>query len=388
VSRTAETAEQIRALLAHELDWDWVQRLAGRHAVLPLLYQQLQATGWETVPQAVRDRLKQHFLRNTSRNLFLTNRLLQLLELFRAHDIPAIPYKGPVLTALAYGHLGLREFCDLDFLIKKEDLSRASRLLLARDYRIPFSLPGTPEATAVRTTGEVPLLHEDGTFVELHATVLRRGFHFPLDLQQAEEPLGRVSLLGKEVRTFSSEQLLLILCAHGAKHVWVSLGWICDLAELIRVHPAMDWAAVLAQARALRSERMLLLGLLLARELLEAAVPEEIVRRAQADGTVRILVDEVSRRLFRESAELPGGWESGLFYVRSRERLGDGIRFALTLAVVPHFADWAHVRLPQSLSFLYYLVRPIRLLGKTGGQLVDRLLGRAAPASESKSVLV
>jgi hypothetical protein len=47
------------------------------------------------------------FERDISRNLFLRDKLRKLLELFAEHDILAILFKGPVLTALAYGHLGL-----------------------------------------------------------------------------------------------------------------------------------------------------------------------------------------------------------------------------------------------------------------------------------------
>src|SRR5207244_11975507 len=62
-------------------------------------------------------------------------------------------------------------------------------------------------------------------------------------------PLG-----GTLVRTLSAEHLLLVLCAHGAKHCWERLGWICDVAELLRGTPALDLSGMLAQARSLRSE--------------------------------------------------------------------------------------------------------------------------------------
>ena len=64
------------------------------------------------------------------------------------------------------------------------------------------------------------------------------------------------------------EDSLLILCVHANKHQWSRLGWICDIAEMLRSHPDLNWPVVMEQARMLRSERMLLLGLLLARESL------------------------------------------------------------------------------------------------------------------------
>src|SRR3712207_8653927 len=38
---------------------------------------------------------------------------------------------------------------------------------------------------------------------------------------------------------------LLILCVHGTKHIWGRLSWICDVAELLRTQPDMDWEYVL-----------------------------------------------------------------------------------------------------------------------------------------------
>jgi hypothetical protein len=381
VNGTAKTAGQIRALLEQDLDWGRVQRWASRHGVLPLLYRHLRATCPEAVPHTFLDQLRDYFLRNTSHNLFLADKLLQLLQVFREHDILVIPYKGPVLTALAYGHLGLREFCDLDLLVREEDLPKAAELLLARGFRLTVSLPRGLEAACVREAGELPLLHPDGTFVELHASLLRRDFHFPLDRRSLESQLRRVALVGSDVLTFSPEHQLLFLCAHGAKHLWVSLGWICDIAELLRVEPGLNWDWLFARAEALRAERMLFIGLLLSRDLLQGALPEEVVRRARADSTARALAGQVSRRLFQESDRAPGGLESAIFHLRAREQPRDGIRYCLALALVPHFADWAHLSLPPLLSYLYYLVRPLRLVGKGGGQLLHRVLERPTPTA-------
>jgi hypothetical protein len=58
-----------------------------------------------------------------------------------------------------------------------------------------------------------------------------------------------------EVMALVGEDLLLILCAHGAKHLWMALGWICDVAELLRVHRDMNWPDILEEARSRLSAR-------------------------------------------------------------------------------------------------------------------------------------
>jgi hypothetical protein len=202
--------------------------------------------------------------------------------------------------------------------------------------------------------------------VELHARIAPRDFRFPLGLERLWPRLRPLALGGREVHALAGEDLLLVLCAHGAKHLWSCLGWVCDVAELVRAEPAMNWAAVAEEARSLRCERILLLGLALAHDLLQAPVPEDLLRRARGVPAVRALAARVAKQMFRWADGRAWGLENGLFQLRVRERPWDGLRYALSLALVPTVADWTALRVPDSFSFLYYLLRPVRLAGKYG----------------------
>lgn len=164
-----------------------------------------------------------------------------------------------------------------------------------------------------------------------------------------------MALAGETVLSFHPEDLLLILCVHGAKHYWARLNWICDIAELIRGHQGIHWERVMEQAVRLRSERILFLGLLLAGNLLGAALPENILQR-------------------------------DAFSLRMREWLWDRVRYLLHrlpeylyTVVTPNTRDQAMLVLPLSLSFLYYLLRPSRLLRDYGWAWRKSLLRRLRP---------
>jgi hypothetical protein len=297
----------------------------------------------------------------------MTGELFKILDLLAAHGIAAIPYKGPTLAALAYGNLAFREFVDLDLLLHEHDIPRARDLLVAQGFRLGYKLTRAQEAASLDVTKELQLLSGDGLLVELHSGITYRDFGFPLDPERLWERLEPVSLAGREVFTFSLEDLLLILCVHGAKHCWVSLGWICDISELISSKSEkIKWDDILKQARVLHSERLLLLGLALAGGLLRAPLPDGIASRIRAEPVIPKLVAQVRRWLFRETDGLPGGLERSLFLLHARERLRDGVRYCLSLALVPQISDWEILALPRSLSFLYVLVRPIRLANKYG----------------------
>ena len=229
--------------------------------------------------------------------------------------------------------------------------------------------------------GQMPFVKDGQTcMVELHAQFAPRDFYFPLGLEHLWPRLRPLSLGGNPVRTLAGEDLLLVLCAHGAKHLWGCLGWVCDVAELLRVQQAMNWAAVVEEARSLRCERILLLGLVLAHDLLQAPVPEDVFRRARGVPAARALAARVAKQMFREPDGRAWGLENGLFQLRVRERLGDGLRYTLSLALEPTVADWTALRVPASFSFLYYLSRPARLALKYG-RLVLRRRGPPRPGT-------
>jgi len=374
----AERASRIRVLVGKGLDWAYLLRTAPPHGMMPLLYWHLKAICPESVPKAILDHLRDHFSRNLQNNLLLTGELLKLLERLEAHGIRAIPYKGPVLAASVYGNLSLRQFRDLDLLVHGGDLPRARDLLISMGYRPDVHLSGAREAAFLHSHCVIPFARDSGrVIVELHWGITPRYFSLPLDPGPLWERLGSASLAGKAVPNLSPEDLLVIFCAHGCLHLWERLEWICGVAELIRAHPVLNWRQVMEQAGTLGAARMVALGLLLAGDLLGTPVPGEVVRGAQGDPVAKSLAAQVRDRLCRGVARPSGLVERCFFHLRARERLKDKVRYCLRIGTTPTDGDWALLPLPAFLSFLYYLLRPMRLVGKYGLRPLKTQLGLA-----------
>jgi hypothetical protein len=373
-------AQRVQELLRHDLDWASLLRAAEAQGMTPLLYLHLNRLAPDAVPKAVLDDLRQRFFDHARHNLLLTGELLRLLPLFAGRGIRAIPFKGPTLAAYAYGNLGLRQYTDLDLLILPADLPRARDLLAAEGYHSGLHLTRGQQAAYLASIGQIPFVKDGGVCVtELHARIAPRDFHFPLGLERVWPRLRTVSINGRAVPCLAGEDLLLVLCAHGAKHCWSRLTWVCDLAEVLRVEPSMNWARIVEEARDLRCTRILQLGLVLAHDLLQAPVPVDLLQQAQRPPAIRALAAQARRRMFLQTdsgATRRGALDDALFHLRVRERLGDGVRYALSLALTPTVADWTRLRVPAPLSFLYHLMRPFRLAGK----YARLVLGRGGPA--------
>jgi hypothetical protein len=330
-----DDARRVRAHIRGQPDWDCVLRMARRNRVRSLLYRNLKSLGPGLVPEKVLDELQSAFRDNALRNLRLTGELVKLLDLFAKQGIAAVPYKGPTLAALAYEDIALREFADLDLLLCEGDLTRARDLLLDAGFRLGASLTCATEPNHVKAVQELPLVSADGVLVELHLGFSPRDYGFALDPDRFRQRLVCVPVAGRLVPTFAVEDLLLILCSHGERHWWGTLGWICDVAELVRAQRELRWEAVLGEARRLHGERLVLLGLALAGALLRAPVPEVIDRQIRLDPTITWLVARVRKWLFRDDDDMPRAGGRALFHMRARERWRDGARYCLS-------RFWAH----------------------------------------------
>jgi len=370
-------AADIRALAAGPLDWDLVFAAAADNSITPLLALQLSAAAQDAPPPGVLARLKDAARAHAVRSLFLAAELIRILDLFRSAGIQAIPYKGPVLAAQAYGDLALRAFDDLDLVLPQRQIAKANEVLAGLGYRPRFPWVLSPEAQASLVPGEYHYRDDArGLVVELHTEVTLR--HFPLrpDLDRLASRLVPVSLSGHEVRTFVPEDTLLFLCVHGAKDFWERISWVADIAEFIQAQP-LDWEVVFERAASLRLRRMLHLGLSLAAALLDAPLPNEISARVRSDTVAVSLASELAEGLLvREPVPL-----GAAAICRYRRRMVEGTfagwRYFLRLATAPAEEDWPQMRLPRALAPLYIALRPLRLLRKYG--LAGARLPRPSP---------
>jgi len=135
-----ERAGQIRRLIREGIDWPYLIEASSRHGLSPLLYKYFESDPVEGVPKDILDRLRDRFRNNVLWNLARTRELLRLLDLFSQEGIQAIPYKGPVLSVMAYGDLSLRQFDDLDIFVRRDEVRRVMDLLSNEGYPVDFIL--------------------------------------------------------------------------------------------------------------------------------------------------------------------------------------------------------------------------------------------------------
>ena len=356
----AEEVSCIAGAFEQGFDFSRFLGLTEAHGVTPLVYRSLRSTCWDRLPADVRTALEKSARACTARCLLLTAELIRLLKLFDGAGIRAVPLKGPALAMAAYGDIGLREFGDLDLLVRIDDLDAVQRLLVSQGYKPREDIISAQRSLFLRHDCEQGFTKTaSGILVEIHWRLAQRWFGFPWDPGTRWNNLVEWEFKGCRTWRFSAEDQLLFLCVHGARHLWSNLKWICDVAEWIRVSPGLDWRLALRQAGAVGNERTVLLGAGLAQLLLDAQLPAEVRQGIEGCSSLQPVIAGIVRRL--RTLESPRSLEVARFHLARKRGMGQKVRQAALLLASPTATDWAS----GCTSFpLLVLRRPFRLLWK------------------------
>jgi hypothetical protein len=265
-----------------------------------------------------------------------------------------------------YGEFALREFSDLDVLIRGQDVSRAKEALKALQYAPNLQLSAVEERAYIRSGYEFSFDGPLGkNLLEIQWAIVPRFFAVDFVIEELFERASLADLSGRKVKTLSPEDLLLALCVHAAKHAWTRLCWLLDIAA-VTMRPLQS-DLVLQRARELGIQRILDLGLALANGLLGADAPETVITHLRNDGNVRKLACRISKGIPESEGYRTDSIEYFRLMLQLRERASDKMRLVSRLAFTPTVSEWQIVRLPAALFPLYRVVRFYRLAGRCLG---------------------
>jgi hypothetical protein len=348
-------------------EWQDFLEAAAFHNVIALIHERLGDS--PGVPSDIRETLREQ-TRNIGTNaLHLTAGMVELSRAFSAAGIVAVPFKGPSLAVYLFGNVGLRHSLDLDYLVRAGDAIRAKQLLETLGFMGGPTSPSMLAAWA-RHGRSVTMSRGDGLTVDLQWAA---DLSEHLDTEAMFARLGTIEIGGVKHPMFSDEDLLLLLCVHGSKHLWGHLYWVFDVAELIGSRPQLDWVYLLAEAERSGTLRRLLVGVALASRVKRLRIPLAVGDQMKADTEVEALARAIWVRILGERER---GFPISWLHLRLRERRADSASFALRLAVTPTDEDWRWLQLPGGLWWLYPLLRPVRLGAKYGRIFLPQLRGR------------
>ena len=352
-------AERLRA----PLDWSSLLAFAEDHGVLGLTAARLANYDENVLSTENRERLRAWRRAHTLFTMNLCAEMFRLLDSFAAAGIEALVIKGPVLSARCYGDPGFRQYGDLDLVVRDRDILRSTQLMMSLGYE-----PSVPVAAirAKKIPGEY-VFRQSRTklLVEFHTELTFRYHPRPLPVEKLFSRQARVSIDAHEIPALSPEDELLLICIHGAKHLWEKLGYIADVTAFVS-EQELDWERVMSAAEEVGGERMLYVGLRLAVDVLGAALPESVAALSRSDAAVGRLVSQITRWLPAAGSAPLGIFERAMFRMRMRGGIFSGPAYLFRLSFSPTEEDWVEGAENKRHWLLDALGRPFRLARKYG----------------------
>jgi len=356
------------------VDWSRFVSLCEWHHVVPLVCRTLPGVLKEAAPPAVVSRLRGLHHSNTARSLLLATELTRVLHALESSGISACPFKGPALSVMIYGDPACRQSKDLDILVPGQTLRRAVKVLGSLGYGSGRNWDGPQLSAHRRTEYEAVFARRDGKLqVELQWAVVPAYFGFDHEEMGIWSRLENRAWGAMNFPVLPPEETLLMLCVHGAKHLWCKLGWVCDVAGLLESGTPPDLLRSLELAGRCGVTRLLLLGLLLAERLAGARLPQEVWDRLEADSRIAVL----ARRVLDIIAKTPVNPDADparyLFYAKSKDNRWDQLLFAGRLLSTLAAGEWNPSALPDILAPFYFLFRPLHMAGRHGEPILRAL---------------
>lgn len=284
--------------------WVDIARLAGRLGVAPLLHRQLiQRAGAANLPAEVAADLRSIYYKCHADNAHLFHQLSGVLSRFEAAGIPVILLKGAYLADVVYMDPGVRPMGDLDILVPREHALQGVEVLQAAGFA-PYQ--GFDPQVEFSLAKHMPPFQKSGVIIELHWDIAAPDSVMKVDVPGLWTRAERFETEQVHGLSLCREDLLLHLCIHTAQHHFnEQMRTLCDIREVTALHgSSLDWDAIVMRAQDWHAVRGVYLTLRLAADLLDAAVPAEMLERLRPADYSDEVLELARKRVFQEQPPL------------------------------------------------------------------------------------
>ena len=373
-------------------DWEVLLEQVAIQRVSPLLYQRLKERDLDVVvPAAIMQTLHELYLPNSARNLRLYHELGEIVRTLQAANIPVIVLKGAYLAKAVYGNIALRPMVDIDLMVPQSDVPLVVEKLLALGYS-PLSQFWIEAQFA--TSPHLPRFMKPGAVgIKVHWTITSPRRSYCIEVDELWARSSPVTLAGVEVLGLCPEDLLLHLCLHTSYQHQFTMGLrpFCDIAETIRCYgDNISWEHVRQRADQWRWRRGVYLALYLAREFVDAAVPDEVLHGLKPADFGETIVAAAKEQVFTDKA-MAVALSTNLAPLWGPKRLWDKAVYLFKILFPPtQVMSTKYSASPDSPRiYLYYPVRLRDLLVRHGPMTWRLLRGdrEMTPLAERKNTL-
>jgi hypothetical protein len=279
----SEELEQLNALIPLIQDWETLTKNIIDRGIAPLLYKKLSLLSNQSlIPEQVQTKLQQAYFKTVSRSIVLYNAFRKVAEALTANGISVIVLKGVYLCEWLYQDIGLRQFSDIDLLVKKEDGEKCLAILDGMGFK-PFD-----SSVTEFIGGQTEIVHHtpmvlNDVSVEIHIRLHRKSKNYAIKVNDFIQHAVPVTINKVQVKALNLNDLLIHLCVHLDKHFSsgnVQFTSFNDITNILTIHAdEIDWVVFADACRIHACEELVFYYLILINKYFNAPIPETVVTK-------------------------------------------------------------------------------------------------------------
>lgn len=312
------------------------------------------------LPPRVVNNLKKSEQEKLFYRLSLVNTLRGLLAFFNDCQIAVIPYKGAALSHALYGDAVVRDFTDIDILVKEEDVERVYVLLkqYKKELKDIVSYEKNKHSISVK-------IKEGSAEVEIdiHWRFTEAYFHIDYDMKGLWGRAMHRQLFAVSCLMMCEEDVLLSLTIHhGNMEGWKKLKYLADLHAFLTRRPEINWKLVMDEAQRMDIKKALLTGICLCIRFFETNINEEqLCRELRNNDGVEKKALKIVKKYYVNTDAVPSVFSLShiLDTVLMREK-AKSRRLMLSGLLAPHAKDLEVIHVPKQFRFIYPFVKLYR----------------------------
>lgn len=352
---------------AEQFNMNTLIDLSNQHGILPLVHKTLKSLDSKHLMQNadIFSELKAHYMGISQRNMLMSAELIRIMNLLKDNSIESLAFKGPALSQMAYGDITLRQFGDLDILIRKKDIQIVKELLYKKEYIPIYELTTTQESIWLNEQKDFGLFNKNkNILIEIHWALIPEEYPIQLNLKDIWKNSETIKINNKYINTFALENLIFYLCIHGSKHLWERIEWIKDIDLLIQTQNP-NWENIFKQVENSDFKISFYLGIYLSHLLFSTPIPKEAIKNIKANKTVLGIIKTITSNWKIKNEKSPIAMFQ--YKLTTYKLILNPIQrncYMLQNIFKPSFKERLLFDLPKSYNWLYYFIRPYLLLKK------------------------
>jgi len=357
----------LRQLIEQGVDWDAVLVAAKSNFVQVLVRRHVLDAAADRVPAGVLvelDRLRTFSTMRAMEVVRIQHMLVK--EILDPGAIRHVFVKGASLSQRYYGDVFLRQYRDIDVLVEARSLATIGYALQSRGYVVTnpeWDGFGVQDLAAFcRFTCALEMRSPTGVLIEIHRTLDNTGCVFSTRAYLAAAITS--SCGDKPIKVLPTAELFVYLCFHHSRHYWSSLHWCADLPALGE-DPEYAPERVMQLARQAGMEGLVRECLTLRRNLQALGLHGNLPAGEDASRLLADCLQAIETSLAPTDSMDSAAHDDELlepdFRYPWQKSLGYRWRFQWA-RWHPSTNDYNALPLPLRWHWLYYLIKPFRVL--------------------------